>query len=201
MTDAPLDPFELNGAKGGNAHRCKCLLVACSAFAPLLLAACSVQAGGDQRAHAKSRFGPADPLAASLVAAGIRQSRNQALADGARPIPERLRPALERHFAPEMLDEVRWTVASDRLGIDTLAVRTRPRFEAITLDDVIVFRDIPTSRDLKIWIHELLHVRQVRSVGLREFASQYVVRSDEIEAATRAQTDAVFKLIAKEPGR
>lgn len=127
-------------------------------------------------------------LQAALERAGdaletwIRTSRATALTQGVAPIPADLKAELKGFFPEARLDKVRFRVGGEQdwsLQGNLLAM---PSTKAITLDDVIVFRDDKTARDLRIWAHELAHVEQYERWGIDGFARRYLVDFRTIEA-------------------
>jgi len=124
----------------------------------------------------------------------ILYSRESALQEGTKPVPNWVRQRLKGFFPERLFERVRWTHASNRLTLDSLAAVTRPKFEAITLRDVVVFSDYSNSQRLEIWIHELLHVQQVEQAGLHEFARGYIANWPHIEAQTKASARKMVRL-------
>lgn len=140
--------------------------------------------------------------AAPVLAQLIRHSRGAALDEGARPIPAHIQDVLEPHFGAAMLQRVRWTSASDRWTLDTFVAAASPRHKAVTFDDVVVFLDPAATRELDVWIHELLHVRQAhRAGGLDQFSRHYVAGWRRIEADTVQATKAILKALGRRPSR
>jgi hypothetical protein len=128
-----------------------------------------------------------------ILTASIRQSRNAALKDGARPVPDEIRAALEPFFDAATLDAVRWNVASRRWGLDTLIASTMPRYRAMTFGDTIIFREETGAGELDLWIHELLHVEQFRRAGgTAGFARAYLASWAQIEERTVRQTNRIL---------
>lgn len=162
--------------------------LACAGSAAVLSASCTVAVPGDRELSISDISGGGS-VATAVLTRAIRHSRAAALADGTRPVPPRIRGLLAPYFSPRLLQDVRWTTVSGRWGLDSIASITRPDFEAITLGDEIVFADRPTSRRMELWIHELLHVRQVRSAGLERFTRRYVVRWPQIEMETKVEAN------------
>jgi len=62
--------------------------------------------------------------------------------------------------------------------------------QAVTLGDVILFRDTRLAADPLLWAHELTHVEQYRRLGVEGFALRYVQQAWvlEQEAITKANT-------------
>lgn len=130
------------------------------------------------------------PLLGSL----IRYSRDGAQKEGAKPLPADLRKKLEPYFEEDTLDRARWTVASRRLGLGTVITSALPRYEALTLEDTIVFRDVAATNRLDVWIHELTHVEQyARAGGTRNFSRAYLASWDEIELETVRHTNQILE--------
>ena len=123
----------------------------------------------------------------------IRYSRDGALREGAQPLPADLRKALQPYFEEDTLERARWTIASRRLGLGTVITSTLPRYEALTLEDTIVFRDAAATNRLDVWIHELTHVEQyAKAGGARNFSRPYLASWDEIELETVGQTNRIL---------
>lgn len=66
---------------------------------------------------------------------------------------------------------------------------------AVTLEDIIVFRDGRYVSDLALWAHELKHVEQYSQMGVREFAKRYVVDSGSLENPGYAEQSRVSGLL------
>jgi hypothetical protein len=138
-------------------------------------------------------------MASDTLAEAIEHSRQRALASS-RPIPERVRRALAPYFDPRILEKVRYTTdwsASDDLTLYRL-VMANENVQAVTLNDVIVFREKRSTEDIFLWSHELKHVDQYDRWGVRRFASYYL--SDHRRVEQEADDHAVFiyrKLLEK----
>jgi hypothetical protein len=100
----------------------------------------------------------------------------------ATPLPDHDRKALSEYFTPQVLDTVRIVHADPlpipnppfaslirRLGFDFLSPSS---VAAITFDNVVACR---IRIDTSLLFHELVHVVQYRTLGVRKFAQQYVV--------------------------
>lgn len=68
---------------------------------------------------------------------------------------------------------------------------------AVTLDEVIIFRDGRMVGDLALWAHELKHVEQYARMGVQEFAKHYVENSNELEAPAYAEGNRVGQVLAQ----
>jgi Ricin-type beta-trefoil lectin domain/Domain of unknown function (DUF4157) len=54
--------------------------------------------------------------------------------------------------------------------------------QAITLTNVVVFKQSATTYNINMWAHEMFHVRQYHEMGLAEFAATYTLSYKSIEA-------------------
>jgi Domain of unknown function (DUF4157) len=127
---------------------------------------------------------------APIVEKWIVTWREQALEDGTQPMPPAIKEQLIGYFAETLLDRVRyrigWGVGRPMLSSLFRLLDAR----AVSLGDVIVFRDAGIAADPVIWAHELAHVQQYDRWGAHEFAERYVrdhhaVESDAWEVAAR----------------
>jgi hypothetical protein len=139
-----------------------------------------------------------DPLPQTLaalvgapLAEAIQQGRNRAYPH-AQPIPPAIRVQLMPFFPRAVLQSVRYST-----DWDTTAEGTLPYFllgnssvAAVTVGDVIFFRDTHLAEDPLLWAHELTHVEQYRRLGVETFATQYLRQAWvlETEAITKADT-------------
>jgi uncharacterized protein (TIGR03437 family) len=127
--------------------------------------------------------GDFDPICAALrlkqialgkpIEAWISLSREAALSAGVSPIPPNIRNQVEHLYPAPLLDKVRFKSGSGFLG--TLQwFREEMSGGAITLDNIIIFSDDSRAGNLRIWVHELEHVRQYEQLGVDGFAQAYV---------------------------
>ena len=122
-----------------------------------------------------------------LASTGLRdwivQSRHRLLASGVEPIPLHIRAELEPYFDFAVLDSVRFKVG-DPVELNMAhALMQNPDVSAVTLVDVIVFRDAAEARDdVALWAHELKHVEQYRQLGVDQFAARYARDYRALEA-------------------
>jgi len=105
----------------------------------------------------------------------IRQGRDYAYPRG-QAIPESIQRTLAPFFSRELLQKVRysteWQDATAESALYSLLLGTGA--EAVTLVDVIIFRDAQYAADPILWAHELTHVEQYNRLGLAAFAKQYL---------------------------
>ena len=117
----------------------------------------------------------------------IGRARADALARGTEPIPADIRSQLRKFYPEALLKTVRWRVG---LGADgTLPAKLFETYgRALTLGEVIVFRDDATARDAVIWAHEVAHVQQYQRWGIEGFARRYVENYRAVEREAWAVT-------------
>lgn len=155
-----------------------------SARASLLLAVGLALAAPAQDS-AEAPLPPTSPFVveslAPLLGAWITSSRDAAKAHGAEPIPEAIRAALVDYVPEPILTRVRWIEAGGDLTLPQNAIRFG-HAPAMTLDDVVVFRDRRTAlEDPKLWAHELKHVMQFQEWGVDGFARRYLADYEAVE--------------------
>lgn len=125
----------------------------------------------------------ATQLAASGLEQGLRQARERAAADGTEPVPLHIRAQLEAYFDLAVLDSARFKVGGDEALNAGNALLQNPDVQAVTLIDIIVFRNAEDAQqNVALWAHELLHVQQYQQWGVREFTRRYTRDHDAIEA-------------------
>ena len=124
--------------------------------------------------------------AVRLLTSMIETTREQAIADGVRPVPPAIYRGLLGYFPAALLQKVRFGgTDTGRIALPTLAF-TYGHAAGITLGDVILFRDKRAAQtDLKLWVHELTHVLQYQRWGVDGFAARYVDDSGAVEQEAR----------------
>lgn len=111
----------------------------------------------------------------------IVNSRNSAIGSSA-PIPAQIRYQLEPFFGPDILDRVRYKIGDSGFFNAGRNILFNGSVAAVTLNDLVVFRDFNDSQsNVELWAHELVHVRQYRDWGTRDFAIRYVRNYNSIE--------------------
>lgn len=125
-----------------------------------------------------------NPVGGALATA-IRNAKEQAKL-GCRPMPADIQETLSRFYPRALMSGVCYnTFDPQRVALDNLLLRDFTNVGAVTLEDVVVFRNRtgPTSPDDKItWAHELMHVVQYRRLGLEGFANLYTYQFDALES-------------------
>lgn len=121
-------------------------------------------------------------LAAARLEAWLLQSREAALRAGTEPIPLMIRAQLTPFYDDALLDEVRFRVGiTDEMDAATLMLQN-PDVQAVTLIDVVVFRNgDAAAQDAALWAHELWHVQQYRDWGSAGFARRYTRDFQSVE--------------------
>jgi hypothetical protein len=120
--------------------------------------------------------------AATALTHLIEAARQQAIADGVRPIPAIVYRALLGYFPPALLQKARF--ASGRANTLTLPALafTYGDGVAVTLGEVVLFKTEQSAQsDLRLWAHELTHVMQYQRWGINGFAERYVRDSSAVE--------------------
>lgn len=120
-------------------------------------------------------------IAGPALAMWLVQSRNSAEA-GAQPIPLNIKVQLQPYYDDRILDAARYKVGDD---VDMSAGETMLQNEdtvAVTLIDIIVFRDEDDAlNNVALWAHELKHVQQYQEWGVNEFAARYARNYNDVE--------------------
>jgi Domain of unknown function (DUF4157) len=130
--------------------------------------------------------------AGPALAAMIQASRNDTLRGGVQDVPPQVRQIMSRFFGNDIAAGVRYRIGQGGdLALASNAFRYGDAL-AITLVDLIVFRDGAVFNDLSLWAHELYHVAQYRSWGLLDFAKRYVRDHEAVENEAYA-TQARFR--------
>ncbi|HVZ07366.1 eCIS core domain-containing protein [Rhodopila sp.] len=112
----------------------------------------------------------------------IDEARQQAIADGVRPLPSGIYRSLLGYFPATLLQKTRFADGGIRpLSLPALAF-TYGDAAAMTLGDVVLFKSERLAQsDLKVWAHELTHVMQYQRWGVAGFADRYVRDSAAVE--------------------
>lgn len=128
--------------------------------------------------------------AGRLLATLIQAGREAAIAAGVKPVPPRIHRALLGYFPDSVLRKVRYASGhAEAITIPGL-VMTYGHFDAVTLGDVILFRDEDDAADdAKLWAHELTHVMQYERWGTDGFAKRYIEDRDAIEREARGNAE------------
>ena len=123
-------------------------------------------------------------LAAATLAATIRAAEAEARAAGVRPLTPAMRAPVAALVPARLLDRARWTLAPPPPSL--IAALFAGPADAVTLGDVIVFRDAAAAGDARLLAHEMVHVDQFDRWGVEGFARRYALGWDALEAEARA---------------
>lgn len=140
-------------------------------------------------------------MASSGLASWLKLSRETAIASGVEPIPLHIRAQLEPWYDFQVLDAARYQVGNPQQLDAASAFLQNPDVNAVTLVDVIVFRNAEDARDnVALWAHELKHVQQYQQWGVDDFAARYTRNFDAVEAPAYAIQAEVGKALKPAPG-
>lgn len=103
----------------------------------------------------------------------IRQAHAQA-EPSSQPIPQNIRSILAPYFPSRILDIAKYTTTGrSGVSIATGVMEANGHVAAMTVDNIIVFRDDGETRNWSTWAHELVHVSQYQNMGIDGFAAMY----------------------------
>ncbi len=128
-------------------------------------------------------------IVSETLAAALQRSRDNLWATS-KPIPEEVKKGLIPFYPAEMLDKVHYVIGDvSPSGVAGFAIRNG-NAAAVTLIDLVVFKDESYIGSLALWAHELHHVEQYSEWGLSGFAANYAFgwREVEAEASERAKS-------------
>ena len=122
-----------------------------------------------------------------MAAAGLEtwlvQSHSTAAAGVTQGIPLNIRAQLEAYYDLQVLDSARYKVGDDVQFNAAHTMLQNPDVNAVTLVDIIVFRNLDDAlNNVALWAHELKHVQQYQQWGVREFAARYTRDYKAVEA-------------------
>lgn len=126
-------------------------------------------------------------IAAPALAMWLTQARADAASAGIQPIPPHIRERLLRWYDPSVLDTARYKVSDNGQFNAATAMLQNPDVGAVTLIDIVLFRDAQTAeQDIALWAHELKHVQQYLEWGVEGFAQRYTQDFNAVEAPAYA---------------
>jgi hypothetical protein len=126
-------------------------------------------------------------IAAPALALWLTQARAEAASAGIQPIPPHIREQLLRWYDPSVLDTASYKVSDDGQLSAATAMLQNPDVGAVTLIDIILFRDAQTAeQNVALWAHELKHVQQYQEWGVEGFAQRYTQDFNAVEAPAYA---------------
>lgn len=137
-------------------------------------------------------------LAAPAMALWLTQARAEAASADVQPIPPNIREQLLPWYGPEVLDSARYKVGDSQQITAATAMLQNPDVGAVTLIDLIIFRDAHSAeQDVTLWAHELKHVQQFQEWGVEGFAQRYTQDFNAVEAPAYAIQIEVRKALGK----
>lgn len=112
----------------------------------------------------------------------IARSRDDALRQGVRPIPQSIRENVAGFIPERVLNAARYRIqGGGDLTLQVNAIRYGEA-QAIALDYVVVFKfENDALYNPSLWVHELTHVDQYQRWGLRDFSIRYLRNSEAVE--------------------
>lgn len=161
--------------------------------------------GSTQEGFSPEFLGSPQGKTAVALAVGITWSRDYYLSlKGTVPLPSSVKDLMKNGFSMTLLDSVR-IVQSDSFDLALPGtINMGQKFfsgheHAVTLDNVIVFSEIPDAdgEQLEWWAHELHHVKQYGKWGIAGFAKRYVEDWDRVETEADEEARKVVVLIKR----
>ena len=135
-------------------------------------------------------------IAAPALAMWLTQARADAASAGFQSIPPHIREQLLRWYDPSVLDAARYKVSDNGQFNAATAMLQNPDVGAVTLIDIILFRDAQNAeQDIALWAHELKHVQQYQEWGVEGFAQRYTQDFNAVEAPAYAIQAEVRQLL------
>ena len=132
-----------------------------------------------------------------VLADAIRRGRDYAYPEG-KAIPSAIRQKLAPFFSSALLRKVRysteWQNATSDGALYSLLLATGA--EAVTLGEVIIFRDAQQAANPFLWAHELTHVEQYERLGVDGFAKQYLQQGWQMEQEAQAKANKIQRQLA-----
>ncbi|MBD9587862.1 DUF4157 domain-containing protein [Pseudomonas sp. PDM03] len=126
-------------------------------------------------------------IAAPALALWLTQAHAEVVNTSIQPIPPHIREQLLRWYDPGVLDAAGYKVSDNGQFSAATAMLQNPDVGAVTLIDIILFRDAQTAeQDVALWAHELKHVQQFQEWGVDGFAQRYTQDFNAVEAPAYA---------------
>lgn len=136
--------------------------------------------------------------AGNALAVAIRQAKANVLRIGCGPASPQVIDALSPFMPSSVFSGVCWATLRPGFTLDTFAIQDGGA-AAITLEDVIVFKDSASGFDPVLWAHELTHVLQYRRLGVEGFANLYTVAWNSLESEAYSFQNFVASRIGMQP--
>jgi len=139
-------------------------------------------------------------IVSETLAAALQRSRDSLWTTG-KPIPAEVKKGLIPFYPAEMLENVRYVIGDvSPSGVAGFAIRNG-NAAAVTLIDLVVFKDENFVGSLGLWAHELHHVQQYSEWGLSGFAANYAFGWREVEAEASERAKAFVAWFRERPGQ
>jgi hypothetical protein len=137
-------------------------------------------------------------IATPALALWLTQARDEAATAGTQPIPAHIREQLLPWYDPGVLDSARYKISDNGQFSAATAMLQNPDVGAVTLIDIILFRDPQAAEtDVALWAHELKHVQQYQEWGVHGFAQRYTHDFNAVEAPAYAIQAEVRRAVRK----
>jgi hypothetical protein len=115
------------------------------------------------------------------LAVWLELSRGTALRGEPKSMPNNVREKLKAFYDQDVLDRVKFKVGDAGVfNLGNLSIQYGGA-GAVTLIDVIVFKQAGDVNNATLWAHELKHVEQFRDWGTKSFAVRYVRNWSAVE--------------------
>ena len=132
-----------------------------------------------------------------VLADTIRRGRDHA-ATTARAMPPAIRRKLAPFFSAALLKKVRystdWQYTTTESALYSLLLAAGAH--AVTLGNVIIFRDTQHAANPVLWAHELTHVEQYERLGIAVFAAQYLELGWQMEQEAMIKASTIQQKLA-----
>jgi len=141
---------------------------------------------------------PRQADAAAIALAGqVETARQQAIADGVRPVPAAVNRFLLGYFPATLLQKTRFASGHAEALMLPAPIRTCDKAVAVTLSEVVLFKTERLAQsDLRLWAHELTHVMQYQRWGVDGFADHCVRDSAAVEQEAVANAERFMTWLA-----
>ena len=174
--------------------------VACPAGqAEVCMVSCICVPGNQEEVDAL--YASVGQVAAAGLETWLVQSHSTAAAGTTQAMPLNIRAQLEPYYDLQVLDSARYKVGDDVQFNAAHTMLQNPDVNAVTLVDIIVFRNLDDAQNnVALWAHELKHVQQYQQWGVHEFATRYTRDYKAVEAPAyqmQSQVSRALKASAK----
>lgn len=132
-------------------------------------------------------------VSGDVLAGWIMASRNSSISVS-QPLTPQMRGAVAGFIPDYVIDRARFEVGDNGFfNTANVIMKNEPNVAAVTLDDLIVFRDWSTANDTTILVHELIHVQQYAEWGVQNFAVSYARNYNDVEGPAYASHDQYWR--------